>query len=184
MDSDGLLERARNGDGKAQRAIFEMHVDMVYAIVSAYERSADDSARDLVQRVFMKVFQGLDSLEAEDSMAPWIRRICHNTGIDHIRERQKERRLASEYLIVMDARSDTPEEIFSAEEMKAAVAETIAEEKDGQCRETVALFYDSGLTIKQISEELGVAETTVTSRLARFRGRLRKKLVIYAMEIE
>ena len=52
----------------------------VYRMVGDY-----DSALDLTQEVFIKVYNSLARYRAEYKFSTWIYRIAHNSAIDHLR---------------------------------------------------------------------------------------------------
>src|SRR5260370_35056529 len=52
----------------------------VYRMVGDY-----DSALDLTQEVFIKVYNSLDRYRSEFKFSTWIYKIAHNAAIDHLR---------------------------------------------------------------------------------------------------
>src|SRR5438874_12475551 len=52
----------------------------VYRMVGDY-----DSALDLTQEVFIKVYNSLSRYRSEFKFSTWIYKIAHNTAIDHLR---------------------------------------------------------------------------------------------------
>ena len=69
---DGFEELVR----RYQRPI----VAYVYRMVGNY-----DSALDLTQEVFIKVYNSLTRYRPEYKFSTWIYRIAHNSAIDHLR---------------------------------------------------------------------------------------------------
>ncbi len=47
-------------------------------------------AEDILQDVFLRVHQRLDSLRSEENLRAWIFRVAHNAVIDHLRRRRPE----------------------------------------------------------------------------------------------
>src|SRR5688500_2206790 len=52
----------------------------VYRMVGNYE-----SALDLTQEIFIKVYSSLDRYRAEFKFSTWIYKVAHNAAIDHLR---------------------------------------------------------------------------------------------------
>src|SRR5215218_7849864 len=52
----------------------------VYRMVGNYE-----SALDLTQEIFIKVYSSLDRYRAEFKFSTWIYKIAHNAAVDHLR---------------------------------------------------------------------------------------------------
>src|ERR687896_230494 len=75
---DGFEELVR----RYQRPI----VAYVYRMVGDY-----DSALDLAQEVFIKVYNSLERYRPEFKFSTWIYRISHNAAIDHLRRSDSSR---------------------------------------------------------------------------------------------
>src|SRR5918999_1742691 len=58
----------------------------VYRMVGDY-----DSALDLTQEVFIKVYASLERYRPEFKFSTWIYRIAHNAAIDHLRRSDSSR---------------------------------------------------------------------------------------------
>src|SRR5262245_36841798 len=52
----------------------------VYRMVGNYE-----SALDLTQEIFIKVYSSLDRYRSEFKFSTWIYKIAHNSAVDHLR---------------------------------------------------------------------------------------------------
>src|SRR5713101_10214301 len=65
----------------------------VYRMVGDY-----DSALDLTQEVFIKVYNSLHRYRAEFKFSTWIYKIAHNAAIDHLRRHAvREQALTNEF---------------------------------------------------------------------------------------
>jgi RNA polymerase sigma factor (sigma-70 family) len=70
-----------------------------------------------------------------------------------------------------------PEKRFFDEERKRLVRQAMDRENNPDLRETARLFYEEELAVAEIALRLGLTVTAVTTRLDRFRGRMRKRLL-------
>src|SRR5207244_6250145 len=78
VDERELIARVRAGDGVAERALYDAHVDRVYRL--AYRLVGDDDlAREFTQDTFVRAFERLGSFREEAkvsaglySIAPWV----------------------------------------------------------------------------------------------------------------
>lgn len=67
-----LIDRARQGDVRAERALYEAHVDRVFRL--AYRLVGDRGlAEDLTQEAFVKAFANLDHFRGEAALADLAR---------------------------------------------------------------------------------------------------------------
>lgn len=114
----------------------------------SYTQDAEE-ARDVVQDVFIKLSQNLETLDA-GRLAPWLFTVCKNRALDHQRKHQR--------LVVMEVQtldleaSDTPrpgDEMQSRE--TAATLRSLIDELPARQREAVRLKFIAGLDYKEIS---------------------------------
>ena len=52
--------------------------------------SNPENIEDIVQDVFIKVYQNIKSFDGDKKFSPWIYRIAHNCFVNHIRDTAKE----------------------------------------------------------------------------------------------
>ena len=64
MDDRTLVQRVKDGDPAAERALYDAHVDRVYGL--AYRMTGDETlARDLTQDAFVRAFDRIDGYLTE-----------------------------------------------------------------------------------------------------------------------
>jgi RNA polymerase sigma-70 factor (ECF subfamily) len=184
MEEEGkeLARKAAGGDPQACRKIFEGCVDMVFHISALYAQEDREAAKDLTQQVFTRAFRSIGNLEPPYNITAWCARIAHNCGINYVKERARERRGIGEYIKVMETQGHDPEKMMLINEAMRVVAESFESEIEGVLKETARLFYREGKSVAEISSELAVSPTTVTTRLARFRARLRELVASKLMD--
>lgn len=79
-----FVERAKAGDHEAFAKIYDNLIDPIYRYVYYRVRSAD--AEDLVETVFLKVWENLKQYKKQkSSFSSWVFRIAHNLVVDYYR---------------------------------------------------------------------------------------------------
>ena len=126
---------------------------------------ADDLVQDCIERALRQSAQ----LRELPRIAGWLRRILHNLYIDEMRRgrnRGKERDLDefADHLELSVPASDRD----AVRDLSKAMDQLSVEH-----REILLLVSVEELNYREISEELGIPQGTVMSRLARARDRLR-----------
>ena len=126
---------------------------------------ADDLVQDCIERALRQSAQ----LREVPRIAGWLRRILHNLYIDEMRRgrnRGKERDLDefADHLELSVPASDRD----AVRDLSKAMDQLSVEH-----REILLLVSVEELNYREISEELGIPQGTVMSRLARARDRLR-----------
>src|SRR6187549_2379772 len=82
--ADGLLVRARAGDAGAFADLVRAHQGSVFSI--GYRMlNRRDAAEDLAQDVFLQLYRKLETIESDEHLGFWLRRVAANLAIDWLR---------------------------------------------------------------------------------------------------
>ena len=81
-----LIHLIKAGDKSAFGKLYHLHQNRVRAIVGRYVKDRDET-EDLMQVVFMKVFQSLRHFRGESAFTTYLTRIAINVGRSHLRSR-------------------------------------------------------------------------------------------------
>src|SRR5438093_13527999 len=85
VDERELIARVRAGDGLAERALYDAHVDRVFRL--AYRLAGDDDlARDFTQETFIRAFERLDSFRGEAALSTWPYTIATTVTLNGLRK--------------------------------------------------------------------------------------------------
>jgi RNA polymerase sigma-70 factor, ECF subfamily len=149
----------------------------VYRMVGDY-----DSALDLTQEVFIKVYNSLARYRSEFKFSTWIYKIAHNAAIDHLRRYAvREQTLTGEFdgeprVIAIESRRLTPEQESEREERRTEI-ESVVDELPSAYRELIVLRHSHDLSYDEIAEVTGLPLGTVKNRLFRARDAMRELLL-------
>jgi RNA polymerase sigma-70 factor, ECF subfamily len=149
----------------------------IYRMVGDY-----DSALDLTQDVFIKVYNSLERYRSEFKFSTWIYRIAHNAAIDFLRRHAvREHALVSvidgeRREIMIESRRLTPEQESEREERRTEI-ESVVYLLPSAYRELIVLRHSHDLSYDEIAEVTGLPLGTVKNRLFRAREAMRDELV-------
>lgn len=149
----------------------------VYRMVGDYE-----SALDLTQEIFIKVYGSLSRYRPEFKFSTWIYKIAHNSAVDHLRRNSgRERSLVTgaegdQYDMPLESDNLSPEEESEREERRVEI-EGIVKSLPPAYRELIVLRHSQDLTYEEIVEVTGLPLGTVKNRLFRARELMRQILV-------
>ena len=135
------------------------------------QRAPADAVDDLLSEVFVKVHSRIDTLQAEDRLAPWLYRIARNTVADHHRKK----RLDGPPLDTIE--SEQPVDAVDATERLAAGLRRLVDELPDKYRRALVLTEFEGLTQAEMGEELGLSVSGAKSRVQRAREMLKDELL-------
>ncbi|HKR05629.1 MAG TPA: sigma-70 family RNA polymerase sigma factor [Bacteroidia bacterium] len=171
MTDEQLLRGCKEKNLSAQKQFYDRFAKKMMGVCLRYADSAAE-AQDILQDGFIKVFERIESYKATGSLEGWIKRIMVNTALDNFRRRKQERNNIE--LDVNDAYHNSYEEAqdnISAKELLGLIQKLPA-----GYRTVFNLFAIEGYSHKEISELLGIHESTSKSQYSRAKMHLQKTI--------
>jgi RNA polymerase sigma-70 factor, ECF subfamily len=189
-----LVSECIKHNSYAQRELYDRYAPKMRAICFRYASSADE-AKDILQDAFIKIFQKLGQFSGSGSLEGWIKRIVINTAIESFNRRKKCNHVSIDE--VNEGEFGTDGENASAEGIEVdkkdfagsfsldllIEANLTKEELTGAMnklpeifRLVFNLFFIENYSHKEISEILGIDETTSRTRVLRARKLLQKEI--------
>ncbi|MBX3444311.1 MAG: sigma-70 family RNA polymerase sigma factor [Planctomyces sp.] len=83
-----LVEAARAGSQAAFGALVQRYERRLLRVISRFVRDPD-TAEDLAQETFLRVYERLDQFDSSRRFGPWLFRIGVNLTLDHFRRRKR-----------------------------------------------------------------------------------------------
>lgn len=148
------------------RHAFDTYSRLVYSVAYSYMKNKAE-ADDIMQEVFLKLFEKMDSFENEEMYKPWLITVTANTCRNNLRSGWFSRTFTT------DSFDDQSYEQDFGEESDLFQAVMKLPEKE---RIPIHLFYYEDCSTADISKMLKVNESTVRVRLMRAREKLKKYL--------
>ena len=159
-----VVERCKAGDPAAFRELFDRHVAGVHRHLSLLIGPSAD-VDDLVQLVFLNVFQSIGRFRGQSAFSTWLFRITINVARQEIRVRGRHRRLSTALTEVSMVRGtsvrQTPENRLATWEQVYDILDQLTMKK----RETFILYTYEGYSLEEIARLLGSSVSTIGSRL-------------------
>lgn len=132
----------------------------------------DQYVDDILQEVFLKIHNNVDSLLDDNKIHAWIYRITRNAIVDYYRSKESIAlaELPDEMIKVVEEDNSFNSEIASC--LKTMIANLPEKYK-----EAVILTEFHNLTQKKLSEKLGLSLSGAKSRVQRGKGKLKDMLL-------
>lgn len=145
-----------------------------------------DSAEEVLQEGFIKIFDKLKAFNYEGSFEGWMRRIMSNTAIDSIRKSKKDPILTDNDEDFKLGAEDPMVELEDLEfvGLKAEIALEAINELSPAYKSVFNLYVFEEYTHKEIAEILGISEGTSKSNLSKAKMNLQKVLKEKFMNID
>ena len=182
--SPELVKQARGGDQAAFAELYEQTSAALYRSVRSMVRD-EELAWDVLQDSYLRAWQGLDKLKADEAFLPWLRRIAVNVTATKMAQRQS---LCFTELggeedwepDIPDLNIDSqPEPALDRKETARLVREILGSLPEAQ-QMIVGMHYYEDMPIKDIAETLHVAPGTVKAQLCK--GRRKIEAEVRALE--
>lgn len=135
--------------------------------------SDEHTAEDILQDVFLRIHQHMDSLKDVRKLEGWIYQITRNAIIDAYRKSRQETTL--EAAEVLDLPEELPDDDVVSELLPCV--RTMVRNLPELDRQALVLTEYQGLTQKELAERLGLSFSGAKSRVQRAREKLRQQLL-------
>jgi len=179
-----LVERAKNGDQLAFRAIMEQNNRRLYRVARAVMKN-DTEAEDVVQETYLHAFSSLSKFRGESSLATWLTRIALNEALGHKRKQRATVTLesvetaqqTSAQIIQFPAmNTETDPERSAAQSEIRKLLERAMDALPEPFRLVFVMRDVEEMSIEETASHLDIRPETVKTRLHRARRLLRQSL--------
>ena len=170
-----LLTRLKNGDMLAFDRVYELYSHKLFSFVFKILKN-EAEADDIVQEVFVKIWESRDKLEDYKLLNSYIFTIAYNNSIDLIRKRISNTKYL-EHLKNYAVINVTPNVISQIEfnELNIQVEKLIGNLPERQ-KQVYLLHREEGLTYPEIAEQIGISKNTVGNHMAKALKYLRRNM--------
>jgi RNA polymerase sigma-70 factor, ECF subfamily len=158
-----LLEQYRMAPASSRgvaslNQLFERHHSRVAAW--CYRMTGDvDTATDLAQEVFLKVFQRIDSFRKDAKFTTWLYSIARNHCLDELRSRGGRPVETSEVPLetIIDSRSEDVSQTIERNQSELILKQLMRESLDATESQVMTMHYVHELPLDSITRLLGLS---------------------------
>ncbi len=163
-----LIEECRKGSRKAQFSLYDKYSKAMYNLAFRILNNREDT-EDILQEAFVECFRNIKSFRFESTFGAWLKKIVVNKCINHI----KKRKIDLEYYETLPVTIYEEEE--NVEYQTEKLFRGIEKLPDGY-RIILTLYLLEGYDHTEISQILGISESTSKSQYSRAKEKLRTLL--------
>lgn len=172
MEEQRLIAGYKNGDSQTRRQIYEIYAPTMMGLCVRYVKNVE-TAKDLLQDGFVKVFTNAEKYSGKGELGAWIRQIMVNTALNYLRRQN---------LLHWQNLDETLVEIHENE--RADINE-ITEKELMECilslpdiyRTVFNLVCIEGYSYGEIAQQMNTSESVVRVQYSRARQKLQKMIV-------
>ncbi len=171
-----LALRIQKGESEPLGTLMERYEPKLLRYGNKFLAGREDIV-DLVQEVFVSVYQNIQSFDAGRRFSPWIYRIAHNMFVGELRKRSRQpvRFFGFEFdtFVPHPVQEATQVPEHEAQEMKIFLEKGLAQ-IPAAYSEILILRYLEELSYQEIADVLHIPLGTVSVRIARGKEAMRK----------
>ncbi len=167
---DEIIRGCRKQDPRFQKALVVQYSGRLMAVSRRYSRD-QESAKDILQEALIKIIKAVPNYKEQGSFEAWAKRIVINTALKFFDKSSFRNEL---YTI-----DDQPEKSVSPDAYSNMAADelmAVINKLPENYRTIFNLHAIEGFSHREISEAMGIEESTSRSQLTRARGMLKKYL--------
>lgn len=163
-----LIEDCKNGSSKAQFRLYDLYSKAMYNLAYRILNNREDT-EDILQESFTECFRNIDSFRFESTFGAWLKKIVVNKSINQIKKKKVDLVLCDTLPVTVHTEDEETKydtnKIFKGIELLP----------DGY-RIILTLYLLEGYDHTEISQILGISESTSKSQYLRAKEKLRNIL--------
>jgi RNA polymerase sigma-70 factor (ECF subfamily) len=163
-----LIEECRKGNSKAQFMLYNLYSKAMYNLAYRILNNRED-AEDILQEAFIECFRNIGSFRFESTFGAWLKKILVNKCINYIKKKKIDVTLCETLPAI--AYEEVEEVVYETEK----IFQGIEMLPDGY-RIILTLYLLEGYDHSEISQILGISESTSKSQYSRAKEKLRSIL--------
>jgi len=164
-----IIDQCREGSQKAQFQLYKLYYRPMYSICMRIINN-ETEAEDVMQEAFLNAFKKIDTYKGEVSFGAWLKKIIINRSLDHLKKKKvKFEEINEKTNQIIDYQMETKEV-----NMKV-IKDAIQKLPDGY-RVVLSLFLIEGYDHEEISEILGISNSSSRTQYLRAKNKLRELL--------
>jgi len=163
-----LIEECRKGSSKAQYMLYNQYSKAMYNLAYRILNNRED-AEDILQEAFVDCFRNISSFRFESTFGAWLKKILVNKCINHIKRKKIDLTLCE--TLPVNVYEEEEEVVYDT----GKIFRGIEKLPDGY-RVILTLYLLEGYDHSEISQILGITESTSKSQYSRAKDKLKNIL--------
>ncbi|MEX2345711.1 MAG: RNA polymerase sigma-70 factor [Balneolaceae bacterium] len=169
-----LVERIRSGDQNAFESLFYRYYSKLCVFSNSYVKSLD-IARDVVQEVFIKIWDNRANFYVNQSLKAYLYQAVRNQSLNFLQQKKQKLKLRERLTKQQELISTEEEDGLNTEELSQKIWKLV--EDLPERRKTIFILYRKhGLSYLEIGEVMGIARKTVENQMGKSLQYLREHL--------
>lgn len=169
-----MVDRIRSGDQYAFEKMFHVYYSKLCVFSNSYVKSLD-LARDVVQEVFIKIWDGREDFKVRHSLKAYLYQAVRNQSLNQIEKNKQKQRLSNSLKKHEELQQEHQSSDLNTEELSQKIWKLV-EELPERRRTIFILYRKHGLSYKEIAEVMNIKRKTVENQMGKSLQFLRERL--------
>jgi RNA polymerase sigma factor (sigma-70 family) len=169
-----LIKESLAGSVRAQKKLYDLYAQNMFNLCLRMLNKREE-AEEMLQDAFSDAFLKLHSFRGESTFGAWLKQIVINKCINQLKRKSPELTFAAQLPDTADASADEGIDSIDAAEMAVRIKQAVSNLPDGS-RTVFTLYMFEGYDHEEISQILGVSESTSKTQYMRARQLIREQL--------
>jgi len=168
-----VIELCKKGNSKGQLKLYELYSKSMFNVCLRMMKTREE-AEDVLQESFVEIFKHIDSFRYDSTIGAWIKKIVINRCINALKKKSLDIEYKDNNSLPDKPETNTDESEWinmTVDKIKKAVSEL----SEGY-RVIFSLYVFEGYDHAEISEVLGISESTSKSQYLRAKRRIAELL--------
>jgi RNA polymerase sigma-70 factor (ECF subfamily) len=170
-----LTRRLVAGDEAAFLEFHQRYFDRLFRFLLVLSQGQEQDAKEALQQTLLRVVRYIRIFDSEEVFWGWLKVVARSAARDGNRKQRRYSALLERF--AFGFHSSTVAGDSNAEHRLCAILEESLAELAPQERQLLEAKYIEGATVREISQQTGLTEKAVESRLDRLRKSLRLDIV-------
>lgn len=170
-----LLQSIAAGDQQAFTQLFDQYWDHIYGVAFTLTKSRE-TARDLVQEIFIKIWLLREELPVKDSFRNYLFIVARNHILTELRKKINETPFTDQLLAWFKDNAVQADQQLILKESQALLHQAV-EQLPLQQKQVYQLSREMGWTQDEIAQHLQISKNTVKTHMSRALTAIREHLV-------
>ena len=176
LTDEDLLQLLRRNDAQAFADLYDRYRHELYSYILTIVKTAE-LAEDLVQDVFVKVWEARGRLEIRLNFRSYLFRMAHNGAIDMLKQIAASRKLFDQllhhYQVLPDPEQQSPQELLQLDSLLEAALNSLSPQR----RRIYELCKKEKKSYEEVARELNISVNTVKAHITQTLSFLRNYVV-------
>lgn len=139
-----------------------------------------DTAQDIVQEVFVKVWKNMERIEMGDYFKYYLLKATTSTSLNYLERNKRLTRVKEEVKISMTQNGHTNDDPAHLQELKSSIRKAI-DKLPPKCKTVYLLCRQEDLSYKEVADQLDISVKTVENQMGIALKKLRADLSDYLL---